>query len=777
MGNLPATQIGFAIDIVDLKNGVAAGFGVQTLAVNTENLTKKLDPQGEGAATLLTTVPAGVPVSEIQQLVVNDPAKAGSMFDFVDEGTGNTHSGFEFTTARIQSGVDSLKGTGTAKVIEVSPNNWRITFSGAPGTDVKQLVVATDTSSQVAQDVPFGDLKNAGRNVFTQNVPGATGFTGVVQNMSNVTFGGGLNLLLGSNVSFVEAALAAANTTVTSPDKLFSDGSLSLGKNVFTVAGNSLAKLFGDERTGDGRYDGDSTALQDATKLLTDTLVSTAIDGSFTIGEPTVALGLHLMSGMTGGDRYVFEGFWGAAVIIEAPSITVGVDLNFGFDTLDFGNAGSDTIFDIYGVTTDNLDYWQSVVGAFGHPIPLSVGVNLVIARNLVATSLVNSFSTAGGGFAEGEFGLNFALATGIENIIGSGGNNTFNFHGTGRLDGVVSAGAGGDITFNYDDYSPANDYALDAIFNGVTYDGVVVDATAGINYEIIPSVNVPVLGELSSIGVDFGSATGVLGSRLAGLDLLIPNATGSFSPSNNAVNGILGIAGSTGSDYLIGNSNDNIFVLGQGGTDYIDGKGDDEIGDTVSFEKAENATDGMLIDLRTGDAYTRAPGGEASYVFSPGELAVVGNAGDLVLTYGGQSATLAAANVNAAGIQAAIEGLQGVGAGNITVTDRSPGVFDIAFHQADRSTVITTDASGFQLQVPGTVTYAQDTPAQRPEYAHGIWQRGRVHFDAWHRYRDDTGRRHCLTHSGQARRSHQYWCWQGYGRRRSRGRRVHHHV
>ena len=42
-------------------------------------------------------------------------------------------------------------------------------------------------------------------------------------------------------------------------------------------------------------------------------------------------------------------------------------------------------------------------------------------------------------------FGLNYVIATGIENILGGAGDNTFKFHGNARLDGYVAVGQGQD--------------------------------------------------------------------------------------------------------------------------------------------------------------------------------------------------------------------------------------------------------------------------------------------------------------------------------------------
>ncbi|MCI0535951.1 MAG: hypothetical protein L0Z50_12065 [Verrucomicrobiales bacterium] len=559
-GFLPAAQISFAVEIAELNHlgstVIPAGFAVDLLKVDATGLTKTFT----AGASIVGIEQGQRPVAEIQKLVVNNAGQAGAAFT-LQQGATSTKN-VAFTTASIRQNLALM--TKEAQVTEGGDDAWFVTFTGAPGKDVPQIVMITDTASQVAQQVSVGDLRNWS---FTQASPNASGFTGAVRNMSNVTYGAGLNLLLGSNVSIYEAGLAKISG-VSSVNDLFADASFSLGKNVFSVGGNLFGRAFEDVRTRDSRYDSDSNA-RDFAKFLFDTFLSTAINGSLSFGEPTVAPGFHLMSGMTGGDTYKFEGLWIAAAVIEPPSIYAGVDLNFGFDTLDFSGVGTDMTFDIYAVSTDNLDYWQSVVEALGHPIPLSVGVNLILARNDAILQLAQNLAQFDDEDIDSDgFGFNFVLATGIENIIGSSGDNTFNFHGTARLDGVVDAIPSANLVFNYDDYDPANDYAPDEQIGGKTYNGVVVDGTAGVQYEIIPPVSVPWLGDFPGLSVNFGGATGVLGSRLAGLDLFIPASAGLLSPSNNGVNGISGIGGSARDDFLKGNDKDNRFDLGQGGED-----------------------------------------------------------------------------------------------------------------------------------------------------------------------------------------------------------------
>jgi hypothetical protein len=425
-GNQSAGTIVFSVEVVTPDSTT----GVEKLSVDVSDLRRRTAPGV--SAGILTVADGGRPVSEIQKLVRLDAVKAGSSFSLTFNGA--TSAETAYTTSAIQSAYDGLApAAGFAQVIGSDANTWYVTFSGAAGINQPLSGMVTANASQLAQEVSVSDLLS-GR---FGNTPSATGFTGVIQNMSNITYGGGLNLLLGSNVALYEALLSK-NTSVSSQNSLFGDGSFSLGRNVFEVGGNALSGFFTDGRTGDGRYDGNNT--QDVFKFLTDTLSSTFINGQLSFGEPVLAPGVHLMSGMTGGDTYKFNGFWGVAAVIEPPSVYAGVDLNFGFDTLDFNAVNSDLTFDIYTLTTDNISGWQERLNALGHPMPLSLGMNLVLARNNAGTKLIEQFGDLlGSTISFGEFGLNYVLATGIENIIGGSGKNTFKFHGAARIDGFLS--------------------------------------------------------------------------------------------------------------------------------------------------------------------------------------------------------------------------------------------------------------------------------------------------------------------------------------------------
>ena len=264
-----------------------------------------------------------------------------------------------------------------------------------------------------------------------------------------------------------------------------------------------------------------------------------------------------------------------------------------------------------------------------------------------------------------------------------------FRFHGTGRLDGVVSAVKTGKIAFEYDDYDPTN--------------GIVVDAMAGIDYTF-GAYEHKWLGQWPGITVDYGSATGVLGSRLAGLDLLIPGDS-TFVPHNNAVHLIADIGGSTGNDYLRGNSGDNVFTLGQGGEDtVIGGAGTD----TVSFDKSKSSN---VIDLQSGIAVDHFDSwGSAEYRHYDGKLTLIANHGSFDLTHSGTTKTVTVANTDsnadiAGRIQTALKGIPKIG--DVTVKHMGlDGVFAIDFPAGSADSTITSNEAGLKRHEPGIITY-----------------------------------------------------------------------
>jgi hypothetical protein len=342
--------------------------------------------------------------------------------------------------------------------------------------------------------------------------------------------------------------------------------------------------------------------------------------------------------------------------------------------------------------------------------MPLSIGMTLVLARNNAGTQLIEKFADLLGGAVQFDgFGVNYVIATGIENIIGSPGDNTFKFHGDAKLDGYVAVGDGGKIKFDYSAYTSTASNTI----GGKTYDGVVIDGSAGLAYGI-PGTEapLPVLGTFPGVNVNWGRASGVGGSRLAGLDLWAPSsALGSFAPEYNAVDGLGSVVGSPQTDYLKGNDDKNTFELGQGGNDTVIGGEED---DTVSFEAADQR---MVIDLASGLAHSSIVAGTLS--FTGGTLTIDADAGLFTLTHAGQTTSRLTFDATAEAIQFALEELSTLNAGDVTVTSTAtPGKFTVSFDSGVAVTTLTgsadpgsNDGAGLvKFTVSGTAGFAAGT-------------------------------------------------------------------
>ena len=195
--------------------------------------------------------------------------------------------------------------------------------------------------------------------------------------------------------------------------------------------------------------------------------------------------GLHVMAGLSGDDTYNFAGLWGAAVVLEAPTLRFGVSdkelIPQALDTLNFDSIKSDLHVTLlqaselddgvaFGgvdvpvaiVTPNELDidfstlkglHWSELLDLFGD-LP-----NLGDTADDIRTDWQDGNITQSI-FGGGQFPLDggVVLATGIENIIGSGGGTTtIHFRddwGTVPvLDGRIS---GKNVVLDYSHVDPA---------------------------------------------------------------------------------------------------------------------------------------------------------------------------------------------------------------------------------------------------------------------------------------------------------------------------------
>jgi len=328
----------------------------------------------------------------------------------------------------------------------------------------------------------------------TQTIPG---FSGVVQNITGVTYGSGINFLRGSNDVFgllYERARGneAAFEDVNARRLLGADTfEIAKGTTLLSALKKKLPGFSPNSRMGQLLAKIDSGANANA---LTKWVSKNAVDAAKTFAGlgfaelreefPFLAdldlggllnapwnPGLHFLSGLTGGDTYKFAGTWLAAAVLEIPDFTVGLPLESGYDTLDFSGVSADMRFDIYEITTENASRFETEIdklqrdanGNFERQ-PLAVGTNFIIARDNSLTKVINSpliseliellkpSSDFDGitGNVESFLG-NIVVANSIEHLIGGGGENTFVFHDGASIKGTISAK--GKVVLDYSDY------------------------------------------------------------------------------------------------------------------------------------------------------------------------------------------------------------------------------------------------------------------------------------------------------------------------------------
>jgi len=402
-------------------------------------------------------------------------------------------------------------------------------------------------------------------------VAGKTGFTGEVTNITDVTYGSGLNLVLGNGVggfgSFKDAAKGVVGNVLFGRNHFANDGKLDLRINTDNLGSKS------------------TVAVETINRLIADRM-------------PIWSPGVHLLTGKGGADTYSFNGIWGAGVVLEVPDLSIaGAALPEGYDTLDFSSVLTDLHFTVMEATTDNFD--KFTIPGFERP-PIGLGTNIIFVSDTLFN--LDNDSLPLSPFAKG---INYVIANDIENIIGGGANNTISFIGGAELQGTVTTALGGGVVL---DYSRWNDFGI----LGDPFDhekDVTVDA--GIwETVLIPAVDDGIgVGNFFSIpkvSLEFGTASGVQGNRLGGIDEIIKQVFGidDMPTQKLAVSSVSKIIGSSGNDRLIGNDATNTtFILGQGGADYIEGGSrlnqtgysSEADSNTISYDGAEN---NVIINL-----------------------------------------------------------------------------------------------------------------------------------------------------------------------------------
>ncbi|MEI6720903.1 MAG: hypothetical protein WCO67_09070 [Betaproteobacteria bacterium] len=410
------------------------------------------------AAPVLAVVETAstAPQQEVQKIV--SELKSGT-FTLIYGGKKTTALAWNASNTDVQTALNAVMPAGTTVTVTGSNSaGYTVTYSG----NKDYLTIEAFSPFDVTQKI--------------------TGFSGKVQNISNLKYGPGINLLLGSNVG-VDTLKNSWNTGNVNLNGL-------LGADTFEIGGGTtLADWLSDKVDIDpnsplgrliafAKEKSDNSLLSfvagqaqavfgDAVAAQADYWTNGAVKDFLKAADLGGLLdlnwnpGIHILSGMTGGDTYKFSGFWGAAAVVEIPDVSVnGVALEVGYDTLDFSEVESDMRIDVYQLTTDNIGYFKSLFsetvrdakGEAPKPDMFAVGMNFIIARENSLGAVLNSPIVALLGVPNIEETIgSVVVANDIENLVAGSGKTQIFMHNGATLQGVVSGE--GELTFDYSDY------------------------------------------------------------------------------------------------------------------------------------------------------------------------------------------------------------------------------------------------------------------------------------------------------------------------------------
>jgi len=518
-----------------------------------------------------------------------------------------------------------------------------------------------------------------------------------LQNIDGITVGPGINVVVGSN--FDSGVRWNSDTNMPTFDKT----KMQLGADTITIKGTSILPIPGNNIV--------SKALQ---KMRDATFLNQAI-------------GVHVLSGMTGGDTYKIEAkLWGAALILEIPDITIGGVTPECYDTLDFSGLYNNMDYFIWEVTTENIDGFTSLFQALGQTAGegarpthvVDVGTNIVLAtdgglgdllslpgippevKDIMPDAFVNSLQDI---HPDIKLGSSVLLANDIENIVASRGTNTFHFIDGARLQGAISSNIASSVHLDYSGYFDEDDPPENN-------EGVNVDYGAGGYYDLYDEFPDWMDDGLSKVGSQlvpllwsFGSADGVIGNRLGQFPLL-NQATGAITNHVLGVSGGTDVKGSPYDDDLTGSGGDNVFY-GNGGQDTIDG---DDGTDTINYAHAENT---VVIDLQKEKAWENT--GRSFYSTttqgdeSVNEVQQIWNNashGTFTITFDGQTTGDLVYNAPAGDIDTALEALSNIDGVTVSGEGAEDDPWTITFLDPGNQDVsqLTTDDEG--LWTPGSV-------------------------------------------------------------------------
>ncbi len=513
--------------------------------------------------------------------------------DTLTGGTGNDSYAFNTTTAlgtdtitdAAGGGTDTLDFTGSSSAITVDLSD---SISQAVNANLN-LVLGT---SQI-EDITGG----TGNDTLTGNtlnnvINGGSGDDNLIGGDGDDTLDGGAGTdrvvqTVNADQTLTDILLtgAGSDTLANIEDATLTGGA---GNNTFTVSGWTGAAII------DGLGGTDTiVSSNDADFLLTDTSLTRSTGGVFTLanieqatltggnGNNTLAAsafsGMVTLSGGDGDDNLI--GGSGDDVLTGGND-----DDNYAFDT--DSALGTDTINEVFGGGTDNLDFTGSTnaitvnLGTTGNQV-----VNGNLTLNMTAAQVENVTGGSGDDTLTGN-SLNNALNGGADNdnLIGGNGNDTLNGEfgndilngGTG--DDILNGGDGNDTLSTSAGIDTINGGADDDLINIITGDstGNSIDGGLGNNIFVFQ------LGATGSIAL-ISSGTDTLDFSSFGMPVTI-------NLSNNSQQGVGGglfltltgffqnINGSAFNDTITGNTADNIINGGAGNDTLLGGAGSDTL-------------------------------------------------------------------------------------------------------------------------------------------------------------------------------------------------------
>lgn len=573
---------------------------------------------------------------------------------------------------------------------------------GSTGTDTDTLVGSTAYN---VTGVDSGDASGVTAWTEVENLTGTGGADIFALNggtLSGVIDGlGDVDVLRGSTSYLISGADAGTAAGVGSWARIENlDGTS--GTDTFTVSGGSLSGTAdglggADTLTGNTTYaitgvdSGASSSVAVWTAI--ENLSGTAAADTFTVNAGGALSGTA--DGLAGNDDFNINasaaianvaGGAGDDDVVLAAGATLTSDIDGGADndTLTFSDAAA-TLTGSFdgGATGTDVD---AIVGSTAYNIMsadaglLPGGATWTEVENLSGTGGDDVFAVNGGSLSgtvtglagndelRGNSGYTITSAdagtasavnawTGIENLDGTAGDDTFTITGAGSLSGTAD-GTGG----------------TDTLAGNTAYDITGVDAGTATAVAVWTDIdNLTGTTGSDTFTVNGGTLSG-LADGLAGTDTLVGNTTHAITGANSGTAGA--VANWTAIENLSGTGGDDTFTVSGAGT--LSGTADGLVGmDTLTGNTSyaitgANAGSSSAVTTWTGIENLDGTAGADTFTVTGGSL--IGTAdglGGSDLLTGDTAYTVTAANAGTSASLAAwtaIENLTGTAAGNVFV-------------------------------------------------------------------------------------------------------------